>query len=92
MVGLPTSLTASTAMVVHGAALVLVQMEVADDVLDHDNGVVHQDADGEDQGEERDAVERIAMEVEHQQRQGQRAGNGNADDDRLAPAQGQQDE
>ena len=67
-------------------------MEVADDVLDHDDGVVHQDADGEDQGEEGDAVERVAVEVEHQQRQGQRAGNGDADDDRLAPAQRQEDE
>ena len=92
MVGLPTSLTASTAMADQGAAFVLGQVEVADDVLDHDDGVVHQDADGEDQGEERDAVERVAVEVEHQQRQGQRAGNGDADDERLAPAQRQQDE
>ena len=36
-------------------------MKVPDDVLNDDNGVVHQDADGEDQGKERDAVERVAV-------------------------------
>ena len=41
-------------------------MEVADDVFHHDDGVVHQDADGEDQGEERDPVERVAVQVKHQ--------------------------
>ena len=72
------------------AALVLRQVEVADDVLDHHDGVVHQDADGEDQREERDAVEREAVEVEHQQRQRERRGNGDADDARFAPAEREQ--
>ena len=64
-----------------GAALVVGQVEVADDVLDDDDGVVHQDADGEDQGKESDAVERVAVEVEHEQREGQRAGDGDAHDE-----------
>ena len=92
MVGLPTSLTASTAIVDQGRPLLCGQVEVADDVLDHDDGVVHQDADGEDQGEEGDAVERVAVEVEDQQGQGQRGGDGQHDDDRLAPAEGEEDQ
>ena len=38
--------------------------EVPDDVLDDDDRVVDEDADREDQREERDAVERVAVEVE----------------------------
>ena len=46
------------------AALVVRHARVAHDVLDNDNRVVHQDADGEDQREQRDAVQREAVEVE----------------------------
>ena len=92
MVGLPTSLTASTAMADQVRPWLLRQMKMADDVLDHHNGVVHQDADGEDQREERDAVQRVAVEVKHQQRQRERGGNGDGDDERFAPAQRQQDQ
>jgi hypothetical protein len=67
-------------------------MKMADDVFDHDNGVVHQDADGEDQREERDAVEREAVEVKHQQRQRERRGNRQHHDERFAPAQHEQDQ
>jgi len=45
--------------------------EVAVDVLHHDDGVVHQDADGEDQGEEGDPVEGVADQVKDQHGQGQ---------------------
>ena len=44
------------------AALVLRQMKMADDVFHHHDRVVDQDADGEDQREERDAVQREAVE------------------------------
>ena len=60
-----------------GAPLILGEVEVPGDVLHHHNGVVHQDADGEDQREEGDAVERVAIdEVDEQgQRQGDRHGS-----------------
>ena len=74
------------------AALVLRQMKVADDVFDHDDGVIHQNADGEDQREERDAVQREAVEIKHQQRERERGGNGDADDARFAPAERQPDQ
>ncbi len=74
------------------AAFVLRQVEMADDVFHHHDGVVHQDADGEDQREERDAVERVAVEIEDQQRQRQRAGNGDANDHRFAPAEREKDQ
>ena len=61
---------------------------MAVDVLDDDDGVVDQDSDGEDQGEEADPVEGVAEEV----RRGQGQGQGHRDDDRdhdgLAPRQG----
>ena len=37
---------------------------VPHDVLDDDDRVVHEDADREDQREERDAVQRVAVEIE----------------------------
>ena len=74
------------------AASVLRQMKMADDVLDHHDGVIHQDADGEDQREERDAVEREAVEVEDQQRERERGRDGERDDGRFAPAEREQDE
>ena len=58
------------------AALVLRQMKMPDDVFHHHDGVIHQDADGEDQREERDAVQREAVEVEDQQRERQRGRDG----------------
>jgi hypothetical protein len=92
MVGLPTSSTASTAIWSSACGRQLLQAHVADDVLHHDDRVVHQDADGEDQREERDAVERVAVEVEDQQREAERHGDGQQHDERLAPAEEEQDE
>ena len=40
------------------------------DVLHHHDGVVHQDADGEDQRKQRDPVQRVAVEVKNGQREG----------------------
>ena len=68
------------------------QMKMADDVFHHDDRVVHEDADGEDQREERDAVQREAVEIKHQQRQCERRGNRQQHDERLAPAERQQDQ
>ena len=92
MVGLPTSITASTAMSLSEAPLVGGQAQVADNVFDHDNGVIHQDADGKDQGKQGDPVEGIAVEVEEQQGEGQGRGDGQHDNDRFPPAQEKEDQ
>ena len=65
---------------------------VAGDILDHHDGVVDQDADGEDQREQRDAVDRVA----HQIGSKQRHQNGGRDDDQhdeaFAPADHESDQ
>ena len=68
------------------------QVEMADNVFDHDDGVVHEDADGKNQREERDAVQREAVEIKHQQSQRQRGRNRNGHDDGFAPAQREQNQ
>ena len=68
------------------------QAQVADDVFNDDDGVVHEDADREDQGEERDAVERVSIKVEHEQGERERRGDGEEHDERFAPAEKQKDE
>ncbi len=68
------------------------QRHVSMDVLDHDDGVVHQDADGEDQREQRHAIEREAVGPGCEQRERQRDHHRGADDDRLAPADGEPDQ
>ena len=91
MVGLPTSSTASTTMRAkerRGPG----QVEVPVDVLDHHDGVVDEDADGEDEREEGDAVQRVAEQVGEEQREGQRDRDRHGDDERRAPAHRQQDE
>ena len=45
-------------------AAVFRQAEMPHDVLHHHDGVVHQDADGEDQRKQRDPVECVAVEIE----------------------------
>ena len=75
-----------------GAVVVLGQAEVADDVLHHHDGVVDQDADGEDEGEEGDAVEGVAVEVEDEQGQGQGDRDGQGHHPRLPVAEGEPDE
>jgi hypothetical protein len=74
------------------AAFVLRQMEVPDDVFDHHDGVIHEDADAEDEREERDAVQREAVEVKNEQRERQRGRNGDRDDAALPPAEREPDE
>ena len=92
MVGLPTSATARTAISRSERRLPRLEIAMPDDVLDHHDRVVDQDADREDQREERDPVERVAEQVEDQERQRQGRGNGDRDHHRLAPAEHEQDQ
>ncbi len=48
-------------------------------VLDHHDGVIHQNADREDQSEQRDPVQRVTIEVEDRERERERHGNGGGD-------------
>ncbi len=75
-----------------GPAVIGRHTPVPHDVFDHHNRVVHQDADGEDQSKERDAVQRVAVKIEHGQRERQRYGNRDEDDQRLAKTQRDRDE
>jgi hypothetical protein len=65
---------------------------MADDVLHHHDRIVHQDADGEDEREERDPVEGVAEEMEDHQGQRERGGDGDRHHRRLAPAEHEQDQ
>ena len=64
MVGLPTSSTASTATSARSRPW-FSGTRVPDDVLHHDDGVVHQYPDGKNQGEQRDAIQRVAVEIKN---------------------------
>ena len=93
MVGLPTSSTARPRCRRRSRPRFSGMRAVADDVLDDDDRVVDEDADREDQREQRDAVERVAVEVEDEQRQrerrpGSRAGRPAT----LAPAEREPDQ
>ena len=60
---------------------------VTDDVFHHHDGVVHQNADREDQGEERDPVQRVAVQIEHGKRERECHRDGEEYDEGLAQAQ-----
>ena len=66
IMGFPTSSTASTASDTK-APVRPVCPRVSDDVLDDNDRIVHEDADREDEREQRDAIERIAVEVDDEQ-------------------------
>ncbi len=57
------------------------------DVLHHHDRIVDQDADREDEREQRDAVERVAQRVVHEEGERQRHRNGNQYHQRLTPAE-----
>ena len=61
-------------------------------VFHHDDGVIDKDADAEDEREERDAIQREAVEVKNEQRKRQRGRNGHRDDAALPPAKREPDE
>ena len=65
---------------------------MADDIFDDHDGIIHQDPDGEDQGKEGDAVQRIAVEIEQGQGKGQGDRNGDAHDPRFPEPEGQPDQ
>ncbi len=66
--------------------------EEAGDVFHADDGVVHEQAEGEDEGEEGDTVDGIAEEVIEEEGDGIGDGDGEADDEAFAPAHGEGDE
>ena len=68
------------------------QADVPHDIFHHDNRIIHQDADGENQREERDAVERVTIEIDYEQGQGEGGGDREEDDQRFAPAEEKQDQ
>ena len=68
------------------------QPDVAHDVFDDDDRVIHQDPDREDQREERDAVQRVAVEVENEERERERRGDREEDDERFPPAEEKQNQ
>ena len=74
------------------ARAAVVHRPVAGDVLDHDDGVVDQDADREDQREQADAVERVAHDARGKEREQDRGRDDDGDHERLAPADGDRDE
>ena len=90
MVGLPTSATASIAA--SRARAAVAHRPMAGDVLHHHDGVVDQDADGEDQREQADAVDRVAHDPRGEQRQQDGGGNDHQRHHRLAPADRQRDQ
>ncbi len=63
------------------------------DVLDHDDGVVDDDADGEHQGEQRHGIGRVPRREQHGEGADQADGNGNGGDDgRAKVAEEQEDD
>ena len=74
------------------AVAAVVHRPVAGDVLDHDDGVVDQDADREDQREQADAVERVAHEPRGEEREQDRGRDDDRHHERLAPADGEGDQ
>ena len=62
------------------------------DVLHHHDGVVDQDADGENQGEETDPIDRVAHGPEREERQQDRGRDHHADHERFAHAYEQPDQ
>ena len=63
-----------------------------DDVLDHHDGIVDQDADREDQREQAHAVDRVAHQPGGEERQQDGGRDDHQDHDALAPANGDGDE
>ena len=67
-------------------------MEMPNNVFNHDDGVIHENADAEDQCEEGDAVQRETVEIKDEQRERQRGWNRNGNDAALTPAEREPDQ
>ena len=65
---------------------------MADHILHHHNGVVHQDTDGKNQRKKRDSVQRVSIQIKHRQGQGQGHRNGQGHNARFPASQGKPDE
>src|SRR4029079_4660456 len=65
--------------------------KVANDVFDNHDGVVDQNADGENQREEGSTIQRVAVQKEDGQSQRQGDGDRQQNDPRLPPSQSQRD-
>ena len=76
---------------VHPASTV-VHRPMPGDVLDHDDGVVDQDADREDQGEQADPVDRVAQKVRGEEGQKDRGGDDHGGDASFPPTDGEADQ
>ena len=50
------------------ATAILRQPEVADDIFDHNDGIIDENADGEDQSEQRDPVQSVSVQVKDRTR------------------------
>ncbi len=65
---------------------------MADNIFNDDNRVIHEDADREDESKERDPVERVSVEVENEEREAQRHGNSQKNDQGFAPTEEEEDQ
>src|SRR4029077_17009166 len=61
-------------------------------VFHNNDSIINQNSDAEDKGEEGDAIKRETQEVEDEQRERERGGYGNRNNQRFAPAQQKEDE
>ena len=74
------------------SSTVVREVKVPHDVFHDNDGVINQNADAEDEGEEGDPIERETQQVKDQQRERERGGYGNRDNQRFAPSQQKEDE
>ena len=75
-----------------GAASPIIHRPVPGNVLDDDDGIINQNADREDQGEQADAVDRVAHHHRGKQRQQDRRRDDDQRHQRLTPANAEGDQ
>ena len=74
------------------SSTVVREVKVPHNVFHDNDGVINQNSDAEDEGEEGDPIERETQQVKNQQRERERGGYGNCNNQRFAPAQQKEDE
>ena len=75
-----------------GQAAAVAHRPVAGDVLDHDDRVVDEDADREDEREQADAIDRVAHQPGGEEREQDRRRDDDEHDEPFAPADGERDQ
>ena len=65
----------------------LSQQEMPGDIFHIHDRIIHEQTQRQDQGEQRDPVDRVTQQQVHRQRKPENHGHGDGDDERLAPAQ-----